>query len=488
MSTSDKPVKNCKHICRFPLWRGRLRNLRLWRVFAGGRIDDLGRLPRYALFTTIVFGLLWGTIFSYLHFTPPKYTSEVSLILPGSGASNSITLDNIGQAASFANSAFSSPSISPTQTYKRLLSANRVLTAAAQILDLKVGDFGRPQIKLVDETSLIHFEMQGASPEAAQAKAAELLNSFQQALTILRDDDLRFRQETAAEANLEYANRVQGLRREITQVQGISDLTSFAQYAQLVTNADALQGLIHEVEANLRHAEDAVTTLSSKLGIGVETAALTLKLRGNTKSQSLALAVSEQAAILAITKGQYGARHPLVQDAIAAHDGAFQALLVDAAAVTGQPLDVLRADARVLLDTDNSGLLVEILRLNVEKQAQQAMFDSYVATYAETLEGLAIIAPYAATLDDLERDYQVAEAVFASAMARMETTKSDVYASYPLVQVLEDASLPRAPSSPNRLVAIAAGIGASMMFLVALILAWVRRPIIAKILNARRVE
>lgn len=488
MSTSDKPVKHCKHICRFPLWRGRLRNLRLWRIFAGGRIDDLGRLPRYALFTIIVFGLLWGSIYSYLRFTPSRYTSEVSLILPGSGASNSITLDNIGQAASFANSAFSSPSISPTQTYKRLLSANRVLTVAAQSLDFDIGDFGRPQIKLVDETSLIHFEMQGASPEAAQAKAAELLRSFQQALTVLREDDLQFRQETAAEANLEYENTVQVLRREITRVQGISGLTSFAQYKQLVTNVNALQGVIHKVEADLRHSEDAVTALTSKLGIEIETAALTLKLQGNANFQGLTLAVSEQAALLAIAKGQYGASHPLVRDAVAAHDGALQALLLDAAAVTGLSQNVLWADARVLLDTDNSGLLVEILQLNVEKHAQQAMFDSYASTHAETREKLAIMAPYAATLDDLERDYQVAEAVFASAMARMETTKSDVYASYPLVQVLEDASLPRAPSSPNRVVAIAAGIGASMMFLITLILAWIRRPIIAKILNARRAE
>lgn len=485
MSTSDKPVKHYEHICRFPLWRGRLRNLRLWRVFAGGRIDDLGRLPRYVLFTVAVFGLLWGAIFSYLRFTPLSYTSEVSLILPGSGASNSITLDNIGQATSFANSAFSSPSISPTQTYKRLLSANRVLMAAAQILDVELGEFGRPQIKLVDETSLIHFEMQGTSPETAEAKAAELLRSFQHALTILREDDLRFRQETAAVANLEYANAVQKLRREITRVQQASGLTSFAQYQQLVDNADALQGVIHEVEADLRHSEDAVSTLTTQLGIGVETATLTLKLQSNVNFQGLALAVSDQAAQLAIAKGRYGAGHPLVRDAIAAHDGALQALLLDAATATGKSQDTLRSDIRLLLDTDNSGLLVELLRLNTDKQAQRATFLSYVTALSDTRAHLTTIAPYAATLDDLERDYQVAEAVFASAMARAETTKSDVYASYPLVQVLEDASLPHTPSSPNRMVAIAAGIGASMMLMIALILAWIRRPIIAKILNTR---
>lgn len=480
--------KHRKHTCRFPFWRGRLRKLRLWRVFAGGRIDDLGRLPRYLLLTVMVFGLLWGAIFSYLRFTPASYISEVSLILPGSGASNSITLEDIGQASSFANSAFSSPSISPTQTYKRLLSANRVLTAAARNLDVEVGELGRPQIKLIDETSLIHFEMKGATPEAAQAKASELLLSFQRALNLLREDDLRFRQETATAANQEYAQRVAELRREITGVQQESGLTSFAQYQQLLTNADLLQGVIQGAEADLRHSEDAFTALTAELDIDVEMAALTLKLQANANFQGLALAVSEQAALLAIAKGQYGAGHPLVRDAVATHDGALQALLFDAATATGKFHNAFHENVRLLLDTDNSGLLVELLRLNTDKHAQQATFRSYVVTLAETRAKLATMAPYASTLDDLERDYQVAEAVFASAMARMETTKSDVYASYPLVQVLEDASLPRTPSSPNRIVAIAAGIGASMMFLITLVLAWVRRPIIAKILNARAMK
>lgn len=488
MTTSDKPTKNCRHFRYFRLWRGQLRNLRLWRLLSGGRVDDLGRLPRYLLLTIVMLGMFWGAIFSYIRFTPPKYTSEVSLILPGSGASNSITLDEIGQAASFASSAFSSPSISPTQTYKRLLSANRVLSSAAQSLDLDLADFGRPQIKLVDETSLIHFEMQGASPETAQAKAAELLRSFQQALILLREEDLRFRQETAATANLEYANRVQQLRREITQIQQVSGLVSFAQYQKLLENADALTRVTQEVEANLRYSEDAVAALTDQLEVGIDTAAFIINLQANEKFHRLALAVSKQAALLAIAKGKFGVRHPVVRNAVAAHEGAMQALLSDAAAATGKSQGAIQGDVRHLLDTDSSGLLVELLQMDTEKQAQLATYHSYSAALDEMRARLAIIAPYATTLDDLERDYQVAEAVFASAMARMETTKSDVYASYPLMQVLEDASLPRAPSSPNRMVALAAGSGASVMFLIALTLAWIRRPIIAKILNTRCAE
>jgi len=93
------------------------------------------------------------------------------------------------------------------------------------------------------------------------------------------------------------------------------------------------------------------------------------------------------------------------------------------------------------------------------------------------------LAPQAARLDDLTRDYQVAETVFSSALARANTTKADVYASYPLVQVLADASLPQSPTSPQPVIAIAAGIAATLMIVIGLLLAWARRPLIDKLLT-----
>ena len=46
-------------------------------------------------------------------------------------------------------------------------------------------------------------------------------------------------------------------------------------------------------------------------------------------------------------------------------------------------------------------------------------------------------------------EYKVAEAVFASALARINTAKSDVFASYPMVQVVSAPSIDYAPTSPN---------------------------------------
>lgn len=67
-------------------------------------------------------------------------------------------------------------------------------------------------------------------------------------------------------------------------------------------------------------------------------------------------------------------------------------------------------------------------------------------------------------------------------MARAQTTKSDLYASYPLVQVLEDPNLPDQPSSPRKKLALAAGIAATLMLFMGLALGWMRRPLINRLL------
>ncbi|MEQ9675784.1 MAG: hypothetical protein RLO10_15125, partial [Roseovarius indicus] len=110
-----------------------------------------------------------------------------------------------------------------------------------------------------------------------------------------------------------------------------------------------------------------------------------------------------------------------------------------------------------------------------------------LATLAARIEAeddrLTGLASLASELEDRQRDFAVAEAVFASAIARTQSTKTDVYASYPLIQMLENPSLPEHPSSPRRKLAIGAGGAATFMLLMGLVLAWVRKPIISRLLH-----
>jgi uncharacterized protein involved in exopolysaccharide biosynthesis len=94
-----------------------------------------------------------------------------------------------------------------------------------------------------------------------------------------------------------------------------------------------------------------------------------------------------------------------------------------------------------------------------------------------------LLAPAASRLENLARDVQVAQAVFTSALARIDTNKSDYFASYPMVQTFELPLMPEKPSSPLPIFAVSGGVGATFLILAALVLSWLRIALLQKILR-----
>ncbi|WP_247742412.1 MULTISPECIES: hypothetical protein [unclassified Ruegeria] len=425
---------------------------------------------------------IWAPISGYLATAPVKYTSHASLILPGSGASASVNLANIGQASSYANSAFANGSISPTETYKRLLSADRILDAAAKAVEADREAFGKPRVQLVDQTSLVHIELKATSPADAQQYGDALVAAFFAEIDALRADELATREASSIGAIEDYTRAIQATRAEIKQLQVQSSLISVAQYQEQVAANDRAKQELRMQESELARQSEHVAALKVALDLPSHAAAATLKLYADAQYLSLLEDVSVGAAKLAQADATYGSNHPIHVKAQNDYEGARSGALERASQVTGLTTEQLGG-----LDRAPEGQRAQLLSELVREDALRAGLEEHVATLRkqirlETLR-LSDLAPIAAELEDRQRDFAVAEAVFASAIARSESKKTDVYASYPLIQVLENPSLPTRPSSPNKKVSIAAGIAASLMLLMGLALAWIRNPLIAKLLK-----
>ncbi|MEQ8877086.1 MAG: hypothetical protein RIC49_11820 [Phycisphaerales bacterium] len=464
-------------ICRSPL-----RALSWRRVLTGGRLSDAGRLPRYMAVFLLGASVLWAPIMGYLATAPLKFSSNASLILPGSGASASVNLNDIGQASSYANSAFSNGSVSPTETYKRLIGADRILDAAAESLGLARSALGQPRVTLVDQTSLIHIEVKGASAEESQLYGEALIAAFFDEIDMLRSDELSTREDSGAGAIEDYTQSVRDTRAAITELQQRSGLTTAAQYHEQVAANDRLKQQHQAMEAEFGNQSEKVAALEAALNLPPESAAATLKLYADAPYLALLEDVSAHSATLAQAAASYGPRHPARVKAEEAFIAARESATARASEVTG-----LSADALMGLDRAPEGQRAALLSELVRENALRAGLEQQLATLAARikaeegrLEGLASLA---SELEDRQRDFAVAEAVFASAIARTQSTKSDVYASYPLIQVLENPSLPEHPSSPRRKLAIGAGAAATFMLLMGLVLAWVRKPLISRLLE-----
>ncbi|WP_300034572.1 hypothetical protein [uncultured Roseobacter sp.] len=453
------------------------------RVLCGGRLSDAGRLPRYVAVFLFGASCLWAPIAGYLTTAPLQYTSHASLILPGSGASASVNLSNIGQASSYANSAFSNGSVSPTETYKRLIGADRILEAAAADLDITTKALGKPRVTLVDQTSLIHLELKGATPAQAQIYGDAIIRAFFKEIDALRADEIRTRENGSQGAIEEYTRSVSEIRGAINELQRRSGLLTAEQYAEKVAANDRLKEQIRHLEAQADDQMQKVAALQGALGLPPETAALTLKLFADSQYLSLLDDVATHSATLAQAGAGYGRRHPNYISAQEAFEGARDAALARASTVTGLAPELLAGLDRAPAG-ERAALLAELVRENAQLAGLTQRAETLKQRAQTDGAHLSALSEAAAELEDRQRDFAVAEAVFASAIARSESSKTDVYASYPLVQVLEDPSLPTDPSSPRRKLSLVAGAAATFLLMMGLLLAWLRQPLISKLIVA----
>ena len=239
---------------------------------------------------------------------------------------------------------------------------------------------------------------------------------------------------------------------------------------------------LRDQEVATRELEAEVRMLEANLGLTAEAAAITIKLFADEEYRSHLSQIADHAAQLSDRLAQYGSNHPLVSDSRRVKAQAEDAAAARALALTGLEHPAL-ASLDFAPDGPRAALLAELVEKNLTYSGASERLQALRAQYEVEGAALTEMAQAAARLQDLQRDFSVAEAIFASAIARNETTKSDVYASYPLVQVLENPSLPDRPSSPNRTLAFAAGVAATLMMLVGLILAWSRLFIIGAVIR-----
>ena len=457
------------------------RLLRLWVLVRDG-LPSVGRYRRYFMALAGPLTLVWVLALGYIAFAPDRYDSRMTLILPGTGVGASMNLESIGQATTNTSSAFSSPSLSPTENYKRLLMSDIVLRDAAGLAGEEEGAFPAPDIKLIDQTNLIELRMSADSPEKAQTRMLALRQAFDTALENLRNDEASTREEADATRIAELERKVDEAQQALLDFQGKTGLVSLDQFAGRITALDQLKA--NERERRVRVAETgaAAARLSSTLDITLPQARRAMQLKADPEFQELLARYAKASGEHAQRSGTLGDAHATIEE-LAAEKASLQADLAKrGAALTGLDgtkvitlADLSVSNTRENLfaslserDSDRSGHGAALAELRRQISAQSADTEQQVEQAAE--------------LADLLRDLRVAEAVFSSALARLDTNKSDPFASYPLVQTLEAPSLPRAKAAPSPLLVIAGAVGATLFILIGFLLLWLRQPIIRKLL------
>lgn len=435
------------------------------------RFDPGGPYFRYALISLII---VWVIAFLAVRVLPNEYISRATLVVPGGSQNVNVSLDSIGQTSTSPASAYNTGSLSPKVIYKEMATSESVRADAAKSLGMSLDEYGYPRIRLIDETALILIEFRSNTPDGAQKRATALIEALQRQLDSLRNDEVERRADSIKQNLKVYEETVTAARQRIAALQGETGLVSLAQFSEISSTLELKKRRIVDLRSEVDKLESEQKILKERVGVSIEQAAVALQLTADPALGRLVNEYAETTALYNVEKLRFGPAHPTLM------------LLKNKwSGLVAQINDALRR-AKVKNPGDLNSI---VLLANNTHQAElyKALInnDSSLAGKKQelvTAQGdvtrldaeLKTLSVAASKFEDLKKEHLVAEAVFTSAMARLNTSKSDIYGSYPLVQTIAAPTLPTRLGTNGPVLAFTGGITGTILISIAWFLTWLR--------------
>ena len=447
----------------------------------GTRLSRPRRMALYFGVALSVLLVIWLPVGLFLVFKPVSYTSTWALILPGTGAGSAVSLDSVGQANTTVSSPYQSHSVDPKVNYKAVVESKPVLAAAAAQLQMTVEQFGKPRIKLVDQTALMNFRVTGKSAEQANEKSRALYSALQRELERLRSDELTRRESAINHMLTGFSEKLRQAQQHILDYQSKAQIVSIEQFNELTLNLERMRSNVRELKARRAGLQGRIQALTGALGISPRLAASVLDLQQDALFRQLVEEWAQASSLLTKNRARWGSKHQQVVNARADENQLRKALLKRARAVA--PDMAVDTGRMVAQGTSEAALYSRLIELRSEQQGMDAQIETLELGIQEQKQTLDQSIADASNLEDLKRKHQVATAVFTTALAKVDIGKSDRFSSYPLVQLLAAPTLPDKPDTLGRNLALLGAMVGSLFSLFGLFLLWIRKPFLQKLLK-----
>lgn len=440
---------------------------------------DRGRGLRYLAIAAALNAAVWGLAFYLLQDSPRLYTSRYSIAWSDqTSRTKGMPPDAIVRGD--RSEAAIDQRESAEASYKLIATTDEVRRAAANKLGMRTLQFGTPWVEDVRGTGLINFGIAGSTPEEAQKKAQALYEAFQERLA-----QLRLQQSAELDTGFDSSLGVVRKKLETAQLR-LSDykirsgLASKEQIDQLASNIEALRRLRIEAIAQQRDATARSQQLSGSFKMSAQLATEAFALRADALFQTYLREYSEATTQLAAVSSQFGSKHPVVVQATTRQATAESTLQSRGQLLLGHPTD-LATIARLNMgsnDQDTSpreALFKDIVTHQVEQRGLTARVQELDRQLEQLEQRLSVLSQRSSTLEALDRDVQIAQAVFSSTLAGLQVDKSDIFGSYPLTQIVAEPSLPTTATIPRRQPLFLAATLVSLLITTGLLIAWLRQ-------------
>ncbi|MEB3181397.1 MAG: hypothetical protein VKL59_20530 [Nostocaceae cyanobacterium] len=414
--------------------------------------------------------VIWSIALLYLALRPSSYKSQWSINLPATTPKTSVSVPNIGQASSWNESPYRSFA-DPRENYKFLAESDEVLEAAANQIKMPVEKFGKPKIKIIDNTTLMRFEIKGNTPQQAQQKALALQNALQTIIDKLRIQEVSQQDGILAQSISGDEQKLQAAKQRLYAYKATATLNSSQQLRDLTTNLEGMRRQKSETVAQLKQVTAKMRQMSVSLGLSPQEAADALVLQSDKLFQQYLANYSQASADLLNLSAKYLPANPVVITKQQAKDSAEAALLQHGQRLLGRPVSTITLRQLMLSGggstesySERARLLQELISLQTQQQGMLAQVEELDQQIAQLESRLKILSQQESKLDNLERDVKIAEAVFSSNLTKLNLSKSDVSSSYPQFSIITPPNLPKKSSNPSPLLVLL-GTGICSIFL-----------------------
>ncbi|TAF09342.1 MAG: hypothetical protein EAZ77_05265 [Nostocales cyanobacterium] len=442
-----------------------------------------GRWLRYLILSALGNTLIWGLSLHYLKVTKPTYTSEWGLILSSGSLGVSVNLPGIGQASSSSGSALGSSTYDPRANLEYIFTSERVLTAAAAIAKIPAEKFQKPRIKLLNNTTIMLFEVTGKSPEEARDKSLALYQAIVSHINVLRSGEISQRGKPSQQILLSAQRKLEDAQKRLSEYKIRSGLSFPDQVGNLSTNIEQLRRLRAETNAQEQMTNKRMQQLSEDLGLSPAEAATAFLLHVDQIFQQNLKDYSEATTSLEVLMTKFGVNHPQVVKESKRQEAAWEALLQRSQYLSGKPLTPATLN-RLALAVNGSGrdtLFQSLVSSQSDYQGLKAQVKGLDSAIAQLEKRLDNLSQKQSILENLKRDQQIAEATFASTLTKLDLGQGDVFSTYPLIQMAMEPSLPKEATTPKKNFVLAGAAAGSLFSTLGLSLLWIRKPWIKKL-------
>lgn len=418
--------------------------------------------------------LIWCLVIVYFLVTDTVYKSSWTILLPGTERGSSVKLDQIGEMVTNSGSAYGNISVSPKTTYKEIALSHGVIKKAANHMELSSAEFGKPKIKLIDQTSAIMFTVKSNNADSALQKAKIFNLVFHETLEYLRQDEFE-RQQAGMNSQLGQAKQtLLEARNQILAYQTYSTVVSNEQFNQMALNTERLRMKFADIQSEYENSNGLSAALESHLSLTPDQAREVLLLQADQSISGMLKKQGELKSLIATNQTKLAPKHPRMLKLLTEANALDQKLYK---LITERTINLKQKKIQnilPLLRQESRDSVVEFLSSIAKKQGLESQVLSIKEKLDEFDTRLSSHSKDAAQLADLERDHQIAEAIFSTALTKIDASKLDIYATYPLTQILTEPTLPEKSESLYKILVIVGGLLASILFITGVFLICLR--------------